>query len=296
MMPRGFPIFHPRFWANQVAPWAVLSFIAIVVWVRWRRGAEKVRPFLLVLPVAWVCAAISGLVIFPISGRFIAPVALLAAGAMLSALLPLCRPNVRQIIVLGVAAIVGLLFPFSQRAGDARTHPADVGIDLVPADAESRPVLLPVLPLREDLRVQSSDGTVYLRCRAVSVDIQPMLTFISCSPDRCWTVFAPRVARVPPRRSLVAMRRQNDAIQLWYDECDSSALKVTLLDARTSLIDARSHLPRPTFSHLNAFSELTILGHKRLEIAFSPCGEQRFEVTFSDYPRGKPARVGYFDG
>ncbi len=49
------------------------------------------------------------------------------------------------------------------------------------------------------------------------------------------------------------------------------------------------------YSHLNSFSLIQIRGHRRLLIAFSPMPEQRIEVTYSEYPTGKPSRFAYLD-
>jgi hypothetical protein len=296
LMPGGFRLAHPRFWVNQVLPWVVLAFLAMLIIMRWRRGLEAVRPLLLALPAAWLFAGISTIVVFPISGRLLAPMLLVCGAVLLAACLPTRRPRPRDVLVFFIAATIGALLPLSQRAGDPRTKPDNLAIDPVPADAVAHPSLLPLYKLSDRLRVQTSDGTVYLRCGAINVDFAPMLSFVSRSPDRCWTIVAPRDWRKPQNRTLAAMHSADSELRLWFDEADRSSLAVTLQDQNWAMLDARSHLSRPVWSHLNTFSELTIYGHKRLQIAFSPCGSQRFDVTHAGYPFGKPARLAYFNG
>src|SRR3954447_9650447 len=67
LMPRGFPLGHPRFWANVGVPvLLVVSLIAALVEAR--RGRLVVaRAVLLALAVIWIVAAMVGRMLFPIS-------------------------------------------------------------------------------------------------------------------------------------------------------------------------------------------------------------------------------------
>jgi 4-amino-4-deoxy-L-arabinose transferase-like glycosyltransferase len=47
MMPGGFPPAHPRFWANRVAPVAVLTVVALAVATARRRRFDLLRPDLI---------------------------------------------------------------------------------------------------------------------------------------------------------------------------------------------------------------------------------------------------------
>jgi hypothetical protein len=46
---------------------------------------------------------------------------------------------------------------------------------------------------------------------------------------------------------------------------------------------------------LNTYCELGLYGHKALSISFSPCPDQRIEVTYFQYPVGRPQRCAYVD-
>jgi hypothetical protein len=136
-----------------------------------------------------------------------------------------------------------------------------------------------------------------LRRGRFHLDISPFLTFESRSPDRCWTVFAPRSDRESPRRTLDAVRLGQGEAWLRFNDGELTTLteRVQLDDGQIN-IDASSVLSAPVYSHLNTLSSLTVYGHRRLTVSFSPCPDVRVEVTNSDYPFGRPLRLAYLDG
>ena len=40
------------------------------------------------------------------------------------------------------------------------------------------------------------------------------------------------------------------------------------------------------WSHLNSWCSIVVVGHRELELSFSPCPDTRIEVTSGDYPFG----------
>src|SRR5688572_7719410 len=66
-MPHGFPVAHPRFWANDSVPIALLLVTIVALFKARRQRYATVRVTLLALATMWAAAAISGRVIFPIS-------------------------------------------------------------------------------------------------------------------------------------------------------------------------------------------------------------------------------------
>jgi hypothetical protein len=60
-------------------------------------------------------------------------------------------------------------------------------------------------------------------------------------------------------------------------------------------IYATRELPHDVFSHLNSFTTLTLLGHEKLGISFSPCPSAVIDFVHADYPSGAPARFAYLD-
>jgi hypothetical protein len=62
-------------------------------------------------------------------------------------------------------------------------------------------------------------------------------------------------------------------------------------DARTQ----ETVLAAAVYSHLNYFCAMEISGHRRLFLVFSAIPAQRIEVTYSEYPVGRPSRFAYLD-
>ncbi len=60
-------------------------------------------------------------------------------------------------------------------------------------------------------------------------------------------------------------------------------------------VTAQTPVERDTFSHLNSFCVLDVVGHKKLSLTFSPCQNTSIDVLPADYPTGRPARFAYLD-
>jgi hypothetical protein len=63
----------------------------------------------------------------------------------------------------------------------------------------------------------------------------------------------------------------------------------------TAAIEALTWVEAPVYSHLNSFARLSVTGHRRLGLRFSPCPDLAVEVVHSEYPFGAPARLAYLD-
>jgi hypothetical protein len=128
----------------------------------------------------------------------------------------------------------------------------------------------------------------------MTLAVQPVLTFVSRSPDRCWTLFATREERDGPRRRLVSLERTGEVLRLGHRDDTSSVMDVGMRDGALE-IDARTRLASPIFSHLNTFTELTISGHRKLAVGFSPCPEKRIEFRPFSIRGDAPSRAAYLD-
>ncbi len=269
-MPHGFPVAHPRFWANGAVPAALLAVTMVALWAARRQRFVIVRVALLALAAMWVAAAISGRVMFPISTqlRFLAPLGLGAAVA-LAAFGPRLRelrwPKRMTALATVLGAFVGAALPWLQRAPDASTIPLNAPISSLHASQESQEPSQPRTRRTGIALVQPNDGQITIGQGRYVLYVQPLLSFTSRSPDRCWTSLAPRELRVGPRRRLLA-----DHGLLHYADDGRSTLAVEGHDARV-VIDATSELPQPVFSHLNGFCEVQVAGHRKLSVTFSPC-------------------------
>jgi hypothetical protein len=126
--------------------------------------------------------------------------------------------------------------------------------------------------------------------------IDPLLTFISRSPDRFWIAFAPREMREPPRTKLTRWSREGSILQTCYENnLGTSGLRVSATGDDGAEVESITRISEPIYSHLNTFCEITLAGHSKLSIAFSPCAAQRIDVLPMDYPVGRPSRLAYLD-
>jgi hypothetical protein len=299
LMPGGFPLAHPRFWANRVLPLAVLALVGVYLWARFRRRDDVLRTLALAVAAFWLAAAVSGRIVFPVTARllWLAPL----AGAAVVALVAtryIQSERLRRVPVAAlvmVCAAVGALVPLSQRGEDASTRPLNVALKLVPATRPAQS--LNVIRVDDSLRVQPNGGVVSARVGRLHLDVEPLLTFISRSPDRCWTLLAPRRDRRNPPRDVTGVRAAGAGVEIDYVDDGFSRLAVRRGDEQPGaiVIDAASKLPSAVYSHLNSYCAILISGHRRLEVSFSPCPDVRVEVTNSDYPFGQPVRFAYVD-
>jgi hypothetical protein len=120
-----------------------------------------------------------------------------------------------------------------------------------------------------------------------------MLTFTSRSPDRCWTNLAPRRLRELPRREPAIHDPSPRDETLWFLDDGFTRLDVDRVDEQRLELTAVSVLPRAVYSHLNAYTEISIAGHRKLSLLFSPAAQTRVDVTYGEYPVGRPRRCAY---
>ncbi len=295
LMPRGFPIEHWRFWSNTVVPLAMMAVAASGLIAIWRGWDQRARGTLSVLPAAWLGCGVAFAVTFPRSGWLLATVAIvLGAGLAFLARATYRRETWSDARVpLGALAMLGLgiVWAVAQRAPPAETRPLDVAAPKLPGE-------FPSVGLRPRMPVQVWPGSAHVELALgdVTLGIEPLLTFISRSPDRGWTLLAPTRDRVGPARKMRGMRVEPDAVTYYYQSDLVSSLRVAVSEAdRPIELEALTHLDEPVYSHLNYFTDLSVMGHRALELEFSPCPGQRISAEPFQYPIGKPARCAYLD-
>jgi hypothetical protein len=247
LTPKGFALASPQFWANQVLPWLVL--VAMIVG-RWALGRGRTTSFVAIiggLIMAWLTGVIGAADVYPVSFGYRALLLLIVPLAMYAALgrtskptaLPR-RPRLATIGGLICGALVGAWFAISQQAPPADTRPLNVllSVPVVSADDGANADVRSIR-LGNVAQVQPADALVNVFAGRRMIGVQPVLTFISRSPDRCWTLFAPRALRNgPPRRLLSCTRPSDDAVELALrDDCDST---VRVARSPNSLIDIDS--------------------------------------------------------
>ena len=301
MMPGGFPLTHPRFWVNTALPViaAVVCLFGIVAAVRKQEAVLKC--ILLAFGTMLVVAAIVGTCLFPksLSGALLGTVwacavfALAFVGIMLRALKGRSVAAWAMTMCTLAGVLVGFFLPWSQRAMEPATRP------------DSHEMLTPSstsiqsgggsLSLSDKIVVFPDAGQVRLDLGETTLDVYPLLSFHSRSPDRFRTIFAPRSARVGPRRSLFGLSHGAGSVSLDYEDDGYSRLLVNVADGRKGVrIEAFAHLPDAVYSHLNSFCELHLSGRGDFALSFSPCPNDVAMMPL-DYPAGKSARLAYLD-
>ena len=240
---------------NTVLPVVTVATALVALVALNRRRYRFVHAVNAVLATSIVGAASAGRLVFPLSaaGRWWFVLAPGVAAAIWT-----FRRRVSAIAWLLAALLgvgVGATAVATQRAGEPATHP--LGHEYEGDEIQG--------PRDDDRLVRVTRGNVRLL-------VDPRLTFLSRSPDKCWTIFAPRGTRDPGPQRLTASERDGES---WS-------------------IDARTVLSEPVYSHLNYFSYVQVEGFKRLSLRFSAC-EGTFEVKTRGYPFGEPARFAYVD-
>src|SRR5690349_6507759 len=179
VMPGGFPVDHPRFWINAVAPVVVLGAVvaAFAAW-RWKK-LRAIQSVLFAFTLMWVAGAAAARLTFPVSARLVSPVMIVFGLLSLVAALS-TRPTAKRqtgwtLACAAAGAVFGALMPLTQRSLEPSTRPmnpeAPVASQL-PMEARQTLVIL-----NPGLNVQMAEGVVALRGRHYDTFIEPMLTF-----------------------------------------------------------------------------------------------------------------------
>ena len=264
MLPHGFTADHPRFWTNQVLPWVLAASALACVVALWR-GWPRIAAFAMLLLTGFHVGMASGWSgVFPLTGSRPAQLAAVIAAGLFACAYGSLRTRRDATAAMALGAVLGLaagnFTAWSQRGADPATHPS---ADRTPPREGPVPAWAHV-----------GHADVVVDAGPARIELRPLLEFISRSPDRGWTALASaeqrHVAAAPG-----VLRAAGDETSLY--------------------VDARAAVPADVYSHLNAFTQIAVHGHKRLFLAFSPMPAQRIEVTFSEYPTGRPARFAYVD-
>jgi hypothetical protein len=286
LMPRGWPIGSARLWVNEIAPIVIFIAAAIALVALICRRDRLLLSLALPLICLWLSVSIAALFVFPRSGWLIttrlAPLAVL----MLVTLLPFRKSLARRhIAAIVIGLMIGPFVTLAERAPRPDTRPLNIPPPMVLSDASNPSVSIPIGDIA---RFSVRSGDVHVTTDRLLIEITPLLTFTSCSPDGGWINFASPADRTPPRRTLEKFSKQmNEAIATYNP---GGTIRVATTEPDHALdIDAFTTLAQPTYSHLNTFSEISIAGHKKLSLAFSPCPNSKIDVTYYDYPFGRPA-------
>lgn len=292
MMPGGFPIGSPHFWVNQILPFLVFA-LCLTARVCLARKIAIAAFSLSIIGGAWISAGVAARFVFPVTFRALWFAPVLAGCAMLILWMAQFKRLWRGRSAIGWLAggLLGCLLPASQRGNNPATLPAG-NADWV--EVPSTLAHAGTVRLTDLTSFDPNSGVVQLDLNRRMLAIEPLLTFDSLSPDRCWTLFARREDRIPPRRQLVQLQNTDERTTALYRDLGQSSLSVGT-ENDVVQIDAASRLDRNIYSHLNTYATLLLAGHRKPFVSFGPTGNQKFEVTHNTYPHGKPLRFAYVD-
>ena len=256
LMPKGFPVTHARFWVNSVLPLvaAAACLLGIVATVRKWDGVLKCLVFAFMAIV--VSAGIAGKCYFSqsVSGSFFIVIALFVVIALASGGFTLCLlrkapvATWSKIVCIGAGILLGVFLPWSQRAMDPATRP--YCYDVLAPSSTLLDVTDDSLQLSDRVTVSPAAECVRLELNEATLDVYPLLSFRSRSPDRFWTLFVPRLTNELPQRSLLGVARGARDVTLEYKDDGFSRLQVAMPDAEEiTTIEAWSFLPHAVYSH-----------------------------------------------
>ena len=292
LMPGGFPGSSTEYWVNEVAPFFCVALLATALFARGRFNHVILPPVLAAIPAFWMAFGISSRLTFDESFRSLWNLPFIG-GVIVGGLwipqfrLRLVAKWLVPLIVLP-AAIAGWSFPGTQRSPEPSTTPAGAAFDKPPAGAAMD---RKVIRLSKDAQVRPDDGRVVVRRDALILNVQPMLSFANRSIDRCWTALAPEGTSTATSRIYSAKVHDGAHWNLWYRDESESLLDVSSARDGAVELDARSRLGKAVFAHVDSYAELTVSGHKKLTVAFSPAPQQRIEVA----PATGAMRFAYLD-
>jgi hypothetical protein len=283
LMPGGFPSSAPQFWVNQALPPIVTVVLLFALFARGKWSEAILPPILTTIPVFWIAFALSARLTFPESfgSTWYVP---FFGGVILAWLstrhFRLKRRPIWLIPTLAVlAAWAGWSFPHTFQAPEPSTQPEGGTLETIAGATDHK-----LIKLSREAQLRPEDGRVVIKRDAVVLNVQPMLSFTDRSPDRSWA------ERAPTTRTLTAKAHDGTRWTLAYKDEDASVLDVTARDGSVQL-DARSRIARPIYSHASTFAELTVMGHKKLTVSFSPAPGKRVDVPQA----GTPARFAFLD-
>jgi hypothetical protein len=307
LSPGGFGPGHPRFWVNRLAAPAVAIAVILTLAALRRESRGALKWLLPAWPATWAGMAVGLRFVFPITMAWLWTVPFGMAIAMgLAAIRPwrmgaMDTSRLRRLpALIAVCAMAGAAVAVALRPPPARTRPLDP-----PMGAEER-LEIPqgrIQPgsvhLDAGVMVQTSDGSLMARFEPLTISVQPLLTFLSRSPDGAPVVLVRAAERSGPEpRFRGGWRIDDRSYWLTYDFPGQgpATLRAGVEPGNGAIVlEAASRLDRPVYSHLNAFCDVEVRGHHRLALEFSPCPGILVDVRHPDldYPSGRPSRFAF---
>lgn len=291
-LPRGFPVGQLRFWSNLAVPVLIaVGCLAGVVLLRSRpRGAAAV---LWGLAGCWGAGGVVASLFYPRS----LPLAWVAGGGVAVALGVLAWPDWRRawLAMAGLlltGAVLGAVVVLAQRAPLASTRPSNA--ELPRMDSGWVGGAAHWKNPAGNVNVSPNESVVSMECGGLKLRLEPLLTFLSRSPDRSWSNLAPAQTNAVPRR-LIELKGAQRSVEMVYRDDGTSVLGV-FDTGETIDIDAFTLLNHSVFSHLNTYLRVELEGQPGLKVEFSVAPGKPVEILPAEYPTGLPERAAYLTG
>ena len=224
-------------------------------------------------PGFWVGAGITAVVLFPSSSVKLLPLFVpTAVGLSILAWTSLEKTR-REALVFLAGAFLGAFVSFSQQAPAASTQPSQTELKSPPTYLGAADIYseggVSFDPARERISIAAGDTTI---------ELWPLLSFYSRSPDRCWTCLADDRDRDGPSRKLLGVRTLGAEWTTFYQSDFSSRLSVNAKNPKLVALESTAQLVSPIYSHLNACCHLSVATPRPVSIVFSPCPDTPIEV------------------
>lgn len=297
LMPGGFPWENVRTWSNGVVPWFVVAGAAAGFRGLVQRRDSPTSALIAAVPILWTTVVITASILYPVSARIFAlpgfgiAVVLAAAWWFLS---PMNAHIPRtQCWTWLVAAAIGVFYPFSIRAEKPTTHP----LNPLPPDFTHIPggdAEVDALLRGGYVHLVPGSAEVVYAAAGVTIHVEPLLTFESRSPDRCWTIYAPRDDRRGPPRQFVGRRSIDDVALLRYLDDGAHIMRVrSRREDKLCEIESFSSYPHDVYSDRNSFCRVILRSRNNLRLTFSPCPNMPVAASRFADAESTPAQFGY---
>lgn len=297
-MPQGFVPPHLKFVANTLVPGIVFFVSVASLGAALRPKVNWIASFAAFPLVFWMLLGAAWYYLCPLSigrhAKYAVPGLLILFLIWFSTRRIQGGMTLLSLAATLIAAGCGVGFAFGQRGPDASTHPYKPQVMMIMREGgaqENR------AEPKRPFRIDADHGQVSVQRDGVTLYVLPLLSFMSRSPDRCWSLLAPIGTNAEMKRQLMGVRETSEQVTARYMGDGESRLAVQWEDQKLPLqIETLTGIDRPVFSHINSFCILKLTGLKAPRLVFSPCADVPIDVLPSDYPVGRPARFGYMDG
>jgi hypothetical protein len=224
-------------------------------------------------PGFWVGAAIAAAMLFPSSSVKLLPLfGSMALGLSILASMSLARTR-REALAFLAGAFLGAFVSSSQQAPAASTQPSQTEFKMPPTNLGAANIYR-----HGPVSFDPAEERVSIAVRDTTVELWPLLSFYSRSPDRCWTILASSEDREGPNRRLLGVETSGPDWVAFYRSDFSSHLSVTAIAPKLVTLESTAHLVSPIYSHLNAYCHLSVATPRPVSILFSPCPDSPIEV------------------